>query len=103
MTDRKLFQLRLKTEKLGRGSPLRVCRYRSFFLATNMRLARGKTQQSGQLNDKKETGPPFPNAAGSQGWVTSGPSGEVLQKISKILLAFWSPLEIIPGCLHTGH
>ena len=102
MTDRKLFQLRLKTEKLGRGSPLRVCRYRSFFLATNIRLALGKTHQSGQLNDKKETGPPFPMAAGSQREVTSRLSGEALQKNVEIFLASWSPPEIIPGCLHTG-
>jgi hypothetical protein len=56
-----------------------------------MRLARGKTHQSGQLNDKKETGPPFPMAAGSQREVTSRLSGEALQKNLKIFSCILVP------------
>jgi hypothetical protein len=59
MTGRKLFQLRLKTEKLGRGSPFGLV---GIVRSSSLRICgwRGeKLPQSDQLNDQKETVSPF--------------------------------------------
>jgi hypothetical protein len=73
MTGRKLFQLQLETEELGRGSRLQFYRYCSFFLATNIPLAGKNSPQSDQLNDKKKRVVLFrwPMAASRQSGVAS--------------------------------
>jgi hypothetical protein len=96
MTGRKLFQLQLKTEELGRGSRLRFVGIIRFSL---LRICgwRGKLTPKRPAERQKETGRSFPMAVGNQRGVTSRLSGEALQKKFKNFLASWSLLGIIPG------
>jgi hypothetical protein len=116
MTVRRLFQLQLKTEELGRGSRLQSVGIIRFSSLRIRGWREEKLTPKRPTEREKETGPPFPMAAGSQRGGTSRqkltyearlrdssraklrmvcPSGEALQKILKIFLASWSLPEII--------